>query len=89
MEALRRSSPVPILFEPMDIGMDGYFSLTGQNIHLREGMSEIQTVCAAVHEITHAKLHNSDAEEQKSHRVEEIEALCPQFQNAYDYQNTT
>ena len=74
MEALRRSSPVPILFEPMDAGMDGYFSLTEQNIHLREDMSEIQTVCAAVHEITHAKLHNSDAEEQKSHRVEEIEA---------------
>ena len=89
MEALRRSSPVPILFEPMDAGMDGYFSLAEQNIHLREGMSKIQTVCAAVHEITHAKLHNSDAEEQKSHRVEEIEALCPQFQNAYDYQNTT
>jgi len=60
MEALRRSSPVPILFEPMDAGMDGFFSLTEQNIHLREGMSEIQTVCTAVHEITHAKLHNSD-----------------------------
>ena len=74
MEALRRSSPVPILFEPMNAGMDGYFSLAEQNIHLREGMSEIQTVCAAVHEITHAKLHNRDAEEQKSHRVEEIEA---------------
>ena len=37
-------------------------------------MSEVQTVCAAIHEITHAKLHNADAEEQKSHKVEEIEA---------------
>ncbi len=74
MEAVKRSSPVPIVIEPMQENMDGYFSLSEQNIHLREGMSEVQTVCAAIHEITHAKLHNSDAEEQKSHKTEEIEA---------------
>lgn len=74
MEAVKRSSPVPIIVETMQENMDGYFSLSEQNIHLREGMSEVQTVCAAIHEITHAKLHNSDAEEQKSHKTEEIEA---------------
>jgi len=74
MEAVKRSSPVPVIVEPMQENMDGYFSLSEQNIHLREGMSEVQTVCAAIHEITHAKLHNSDAEEQKSHKTEEIEA---------------
>ena len=74
MEAIKRSSPVPIIVEPMQQNMDGYFSLSEQNIHLREGMSEVQTVCAAIHEITHAKLHNADAEDQKSHKVEEIEA---------------
>ena len=74
MEAIKRSSPVPISVEPMQQNLDGYFSLSEQNIHLREGMREVQTVCAAIHEITHAKLHNSDAEEQKSHKVEEIEA---------------
>lgn len=74
MEAVKRSSPVPVIMEPMQENMDGYFSLSEQNIHLREGMSEVQTVCAAIHEITHAKLHNSDAEEQKSHKTEEIEA---------------
>ena len=75
MEAIKRSSPVPIIIEPLQQNMDGYFSLSEQNIHLREGMSEVQTVCAAIHEITHAKLHNNaDAEEQKSHKVEEIEA---------------
>lgn len=74
MEAIKQSSPVPILFEPMDVGTDGFFSLSEQNIHLRTGMSEIQTVCAAVHEITHTKLHNTNAEEQKTHSVEEIEA---------------
>lgn len=57
MEALRRSSPVPMGFENMQ-GMDGYFSPEQQRVAICEGMSEVQTVCAAVHEITHAKLHN-------------------------------
>lgn len=57
MEALRRSSPVPMGFEQME-GMDGYFSPERQRVAICEGMSEVQTVCAAVHEITHAKLHN-------------------------------
>ena len=48
MEALRRSAPVPIEFEPMAENMDGYFS----------GMSEVQTVSAAVHETAHSKLHD-------------------------------
>ncbi len=74
MEAIRRSSPVPIIKDPMQQNMDGYFSLAEQNIHIREGMSEVQTVCAAIHEITHAKLHNTDAEERKNHKIEEIEA---------------
>lgn len=58
MEALRRSAPVPIEFEPMDANMDGYFSSDQQRIAIREGMSEVQTVSAAVHEIAHSKLHN-------------------------------
>lgn len=74
MEAVKLSSPAPIIMEPMQQNMDGYFSLAEQNIHLRESMSEVQTVCAAIHEITHAKLHNTNAEEQKSHKVEEIQA---------------
>ena len=58
MEALRRTSQVPITIEPMEPGMDGYFSLTKQAIFLREGMSQVQTVCAAIHEIAHSRLHN-------------------------------
>ena len=58
MEALRRSSPVPMELKAIDGSMDGFFSLDDQKITLREGMSEVQTICAAVHEITHAKLHN-------------------------------
>ena len=58
MEALRRSAPVPLSVEPMAENMDGYFSPDQQRIAIREGMSEVQTVSAAVHEIAHSKLHN-------------------------------
>ena len=58
LEAVRRSAPVPIEFEPMTENMDGYFSSEQQRIALREGMSEVQTISAAVHETAHSKLHD-------------------------------
>ena len=58
MEALKRSAPVPIEFEPMAADTDGYFSSEQQRIAIRQGMSEVQTVSAAVHEIAHSKLHD-------------------------------
>ena len=66
MEALRRSAPVPIEFEPMAESMDGYFSSEQQRIAIREGMSEVQTVSAAVHETAHSKLHDP-----KKHEIEQ------------------
>ena len=79
MEALRRSSPVPVEFKPLSAEMDGYFSPKSQSITLREGMSEVQTVSAAVHEIAHAKLHNYGLQQaaerrHKSRNTEEVEA---------------
>lgn len=62
MEALRRSSPVPMEIKPIRESMDGYFDPETQSITLRDDMSEVQTVCAAIHEITHAKLHNYEKE---------------------------
>ena len=62
MEALRRTSPVPISFKTLEQSMDGFFSVDNQSITLREGMSEVQTICAAVHEITHSLLHNREKE---------------------------
>ena len=70
MEALRRSAPVPISFEKMVENMDGYFSVDKQRIVLREGMSEVQTVCAAVHEIAHSRLHNKDEIGEKYQEIE-------------------
>lgn len=61
LEALRRAAPVPVDFRPMKPELDGYFDQDAQRIAIREGMSQVQTVSAAVHEITHAKLHNHEA----------------------------
>ncbi len=66
MEALRRSSSVPITFEPMDENKDGYFRPSEQRIAIREGMSQVQTVCATVHEIAHSKLHNNKQQPEPS-----------------------
>ena len=58
LEALRRSAPVPIEFEALNANLDGYFSSDQQRIAIREGMSEVQTISAAVHEVAHSKLHD-------------------------------
>ena len=84
MEALRRSSPVSVEFKPLSADMDGYFSPKSQSITLREGMSEVQTVSAAVHEIAHAKLHNYGLQQEaerkaKSRNAEEVEAESISF----------
>ena len=72
MEALRRTAPVPMEFIPMAANMDGYFSLDDQRIAIREGMSQVQTISAAVHETTHSILHGQKGE--KSRSTEELEA---------------
>ena len=79
IEALRRSSPVPISVEVMGGGMDGYFDLEHQDIAIRKGMSEVQTVSAVIHEMAHALLHNraKDPEEKTpelSRSTEEVQA---------------
>ena len=84
MEALRRSAPVPITFEAMAADTDGYFSADHQKIAIRQGMSEVQTVSAAVHEIAHAKLHNYGLQQaaerkKKSRNTEEVEAESISF----------
>ena len=77
MEALRRISPVPIEIKPLSNDLDGFFSPSKQSITLRAGMSEVQTVCAAVHEIAHSKLHDyakQPGSQPKDSSTEEIEA---------------
>jgi len=80
MDALRAVSPLPIVFEPMPDEQDGLCRF-GKEIAIRTGMSEIQTVCAVIHEMTHAKLHDKSitvdvngGAAPKDRRTEEVEA---------------
>ena len=61
MEAVKRSAPVPVFLENMT-GMDGYYDDENRRIAVRTGMSEVQTVCAAIHEIAHSLLHSHSKE---------------------------
>ena len=61
MEAIRRSSPVPIEIRPMDANTDGFFSQSEQVVAVREGMGQAQTVCVAIHETAHSLLYNNAA----------------------------
>ena len=61
IEAVKRSAPVPVFMENMT-GMDGYFDDENQRIAVRTDMSEVQTVCAAIHEIAHSLLHGHSKE---------------------------
>lgn len=58
--ALEKASPVPIAFEQITNGANGYFSLTDKRIAIKAGVSELQAVKTAIHEIAHAKLHDVD-----------------------------
>ena len=79
-EAISRSAPVPISFKPLRPDTDGYFSPKRQEIVIREGMGEVQTVCAMIHESAHAKLHNpanipeTDDKSKLSRSDEEVQA---------------
>ena len=77
LEALKRTSPVPMEIKPIPEDMDGYLNLETQRIAIQEGMSEVQTISACVHEIAHAKLHNPGKAVKQTEReqnTEEVEA---------------
>ena len=79
-DALRQESPVPISFENIPGGAKGFFSPVESRIAIQEGMSEIQTVKTAIHEIAHAKLHavkpdeKAAPEDKKDRHTKEVEA---------------
>ena len=58
--ALEKTSPVPIGFEQIPGSSHGYYHLEDKRIAIQEGMSELQTLKTAIHEIAHAKLHDID-----------------------------
>jgi hypothetical protein len=89
LETLKAVSPLPIVFEPMRADQDGYCRF-GDKIGIRDDMSEAQTVSAIIHEMTYARLHDTDTAsentESKTKRLQEIESesiayiICQRYQ---------
>ncbi len=87
MEAIKRTSPVPLALEQMPDNMDGYFHLAEERIAIREGMSEVQTISAAIHEMAHSLLHSRQKAQElkdsnvppKDRNTEEVEAESISF----------
>ena len=65
-EALKRSCPVPMEFENIEGSAKGYYHQMEQRIAIREGMSQVQTIKTAIHEMAHQRLHAVDPLDEKS-----------------------
>ncbi|MCI6044096.1 DUF3849 domain-containing protein [bacterium] len=78
MQAIGEVSPVPIRFDDIESGAKGFYSNANKEIVIQNGMSESQTMKTAVHEVTHAKLHDRDMMEElgekKNQMTREVEA---------------
>ena len=78
MEAIRNVSPVPIRFAEIEGESHGYYHNVDKEIVIKDGMTESQTMKTAIHEVTHAMLHDREMlQEQgieKDRLTKEVEA---------------
>lgn len=79
-DALKEVCPVPISFENIESGAKGYYSQTEKRIAIQEGMSEVQTIKTAIHEMAHQKLHavenTKDKDQSRSSKEVEAESVA-------------
>jgi hypothetical protein len=76
LEAIKDASPVPITFENIESGARGYYHLEDHRIAIQEGMSELQTIKTALHEIAHAKYHSIEAMDQSGEKKSKQQKEC-------------
>ncbi|XBX04478.1 YodL domain-containing protein [Enterocloster clostridioformis] len=78
MQAITSVSPVPIRYDEIEGESHGYYHLVDKEIVIQSGMSESQTMKTAIHEVSHAKLHDREIMEelgiQKDKLTREVEA---------------
>lgn len=70
-EALKRSCPVPMEFEAVEGSAKGYYHQMEQRIAIQKGMSQIQTIKTAIHEMAHQRLHATDPLSEKTELTEQ------------------
>ena len=78
--ALEKASPVPIAFENIEGGAHGYYHLEEKRIAIDEGMSELQTLKTAIHEIAHAKLHAIDKDAPATEQADRLDRRTREVQ---------
>jgi hypothetical protein len=82
-QSLKGVSPFPMKFEEIQSGAKGYCDPANKKIAIKAGMSELQNIKTAIHEITHADLHaglgNLSLDERKDRRTKEVEAESVAF----------
>ena len=77
---LEKASPVPIAFENIEGGAHGYYHLEEKRIAIDEGMSELQTLKTAIHEVADAKLHAIDRDAPIAEQAERLDRRTREVQ---------
>lgn len=75
-EALKRTCPVPIGFENIQNGAKGYYHRLENRIAIQEGMSQLQTIKTAIHEMAHQKLHSMQNDLSSNSKEVEAESVA-------------
>ena len=75
MDSIKDLSPVPIRFDTMEGSTaKGYYSPARQEIVIRRGMSEEQTLKTALHEVAHCRLGHGSEDDHEDRRTHEVQA---------------
>lgn len=69
-DALISVSPVPVHFDAIAGGAKGYYAPSSQEIVIKTGMSDAQTIKTLAHEIGHATVHAPSSSDQKKTAAE-------------------
>ena len=77
-DAIKAISPVPISVRDIDSAANGYYDGAEKGIVIKAGLSQAQTLKTAIHEVSHAKLHDKDIGTEKDNgpdrRTKEVQA---------------
>lgn len=74
LESIKSISPVPMRFEDITSGANGYYSPKNQEIVVKRGMPEEQTLKTFIHEVAHARLGHGGDDDHLDRRTHEVQA---------------
>lgn len=72
--ALIEISPVPVAFEPISGGANGFYSPGEKRIVVKDDLAELQTIKTLIHEIGHVELGHGGEEDKFDRKTKEVQA---------------